>query len=205
TPLDSPLPLGEARRGVRLSQPPPVVVQLRSPCKRSAPGKEDVARMSIHDWRPFPRMRPPALSRLRPSIPLSRWGIEERGVRVLQAPPVAVHLRSPGKRSAPGNEDVARTSIRDWGPIPPDAAFGLIRATPLDSPLPLGEARRGVRVLQAPPVVVYLRSPGKRSAPGNEDVARTSIRDWGPIPPDAAFGLIRATRGSPSDPAGRPP
>src|SRR5690606_39185998 len=78
-------------------------------------------------------------------------------------------------------------------PISPDAAFGLIRATPLDSPLPLGEARRGVRVLQAPPVVVYLRSPGKRSAPGNEDVARTSIRDWGPIPPDAAFGLIRAT------------
>src|SRR5690606_22908906 len=92
-----------------------------------------------------------------PGYPLdSPLPLGERGarVRVLQAPPVAVHLRSPGKRSAPGNADVARTSIRDWGPIPPDAAFGLIRATPLDSPLPLGEARRGVRVLQAPPVVV---------------------------------------------------
>src|SRR5690606_38386519 len=57
-----------------------------------------------------------------------RWGIEERGVRVLQAPPVAVYLRSPGKRSAPGNEDVARTSIRDWRPFPrmrPSALSGL--------------------------------------------------------------------------------
>src|SRR5690606_40568258 len=79
-----------------------------------------------------------------------------------------------------------------WAPIPPDAAFGLCRVTPPIPPAPLGEARRGVRVLQAPPVAVHLRSPGKRSAPGNEDVARTSIRDWRPFPrmrPSALSGL----------------
>src|SRR5690606_32710047 len=79
-------------------------------------------------------------------------------------------LRSPGKRSAPGAGNPGHASRR-VAPIP-DAAFGLIRATPLMS--------RRTCVAQ-----VSEAHPG----PG---IPVTRRGDWRPSP-DAALGLIRAT------------